>query len=125
MIIGTRHQRHFAPGMSCGGCSAGLLGASIANISGKDSGRFAQRRSGYANGRNLSRPQARGVDIGDGVLGDALLVGAGVVDRRSVTQTAIVALTVQRRRVMNLEEEFQELPISDARRRQFPPRGCR
>ncbi len=42
-------------------------------------------------GDDLAGPQAGGVDVGDGVLRDLLLLVAGVEDRRSVRGTDVVA----------------------------------
>src|SRR3954454_4919113 len=58
-------------------------------------------------GDDLAGPQTRGVDVGDSVLGDALLLVAGVEDRRAVAATHVVALPIAGRRVMDLEEELQ------------------
>src|SRR3546814_2084442 len=57
--------------------------------------------------RRLARPQAGGVDVGDGVAGHALLPGRGEEDRRTVRGAKVVALAVPRRRVVDLEEELQ------------------
>ena len=56
---------------------------------------------------DLARPQARGVDIGDGVQRDALLLVVDIEDRRPVTGTDVVALPVLGRRIVDLEEELQ------------------
>src|SRR5207342_2359608 len=66
-------------------------------------------------GDRLARPQAGRVDVGDGVQCDALLLGRGVVDRRAVGRTQVIALAVARARVVDLEEEFQQVAIADAR----------
>ena len=63
-------------------------------------------------GDHLAGPQARGVDIGDGVLGDRLLLIAGVEDRRAVAAPDVVALPVQRRGVVDLEEELQQIAVA-------------
>src|SRR6266403_852256 len=60
-------------------------------------------------GHHSSGPQARRVDIGDGVLGDAPLLIAGREDGRVVADAHVVALAIARRRVMDLEEELQQL----------------
>src|SRR3546814_6868525 len=64
----------------------------------------------------LAQPQAGGVDVGDGVAGHALLPGRGEEDRRTVRGAKVVALAVPRRRVVDLEEELQQLAVADARR---------
>src|SRR3546814_7853470 len=56
----------------------------------------------------LARPQAGGVDVGDGVAGHALLPGRGEEDRRTVRGAKVVALAVPRRRVRS-EEHTSEL----------------
>ena len=45
-------------------------------------------------GHDLARPQARGIDIGNGVFGDPSLLVTGVEDRRAIAQTDVVALAV-------------------------------
>ena len=60
-------------------------------------------------GDDLARPDARGIDIGDGVLRDPLLLVAGVEDRRTVARAAVIALAVHGRGIVDLEKEFQQL----------------
>ena len=60
---------------------------------------------------DLARPQPRGLDVGDGVQRDALLLVVGVEDRRAVAGADVVALPVLRRRVVDLEEELQQRPV--------------
>src|ERR1700758_349679 len=60
-------------------------------------------------GHDSSGPQARRVDIGDGVLGDASLLIAGREDGRAVAGANVVTLTIARRRIVDLEKELQEL----------------
>ena len=62
---------------------------------------------------DLTWPQARSIDIGDGVFGNPLLLVTGVEDRRSVAGPDVIALTIARAWVVNLEEEFEDLPIAD------------
>ena len=61
--------------------------------------------------------------------GHALLLGAGVVDRRAIAHADVVALAVAGRRIVDLEEEFEQLPIAeyaaDRRRSRSLRRGCR
>ena len=59
-------------------------------------------------GDDLARPQPRGLDVGDGVQRDALLLVVGVEDRRAVAGADVVALPVLRRRIVDLEEELQQ-----------------
>src|ERR1700722_20709561 len=61
----------------------------------------------------LARPQAGGLDVGDGVLGRLPLRVAEVEDGRSVTGSEVVTLPVQRRGVVDLEEELQQVPVRD------------
>src|ERR1700757_3127486 len=60
-------------------------------------------------GDHSSGPQARRVDIGDGVLGDASLLIAGREDGRAVAGAHVVALAIARRGIVDLEEELQQL----------------
>src|SRR5689334_20982518 len=62
---------------------------------------------------NLPRPKPGGFDVRNRVACDPFLIRAGVEDRRTVAGSPIVALAVQSRRVMDLEKEFQELPIAE------------
>ena len=62
---------------------------------------------------DFPRPQARSIDVGDGVFGNPLLLDAGIEDCRSVASPDVVALAIAGGRVVNLEEEFEELPIAD------------
>jgi hypothetical protein len=50
----------------------------------------------------------RGIDVGDRVLGDPLLLVGGVENRRAVAGADVVALAVLRRRVVHLEEELEQ-----------------
>src|SRR5215470_11400818 len=68
---------------------------------------------GLNRGDHLARPQAGGVDVGDRVLGDLLLRVAGVEDGRPVAGPHVVALPVERGRVVDLEEELEQVPIGD------------
>lgn len=51
-------------------------------------------------------PQTGGTDVCDRVRGDLPLLVVDVEDRRPVTGTDVVALTIQRRGIMNLKEEL-------------------
>src|SRR5580704_3172960 len=62
---------------------------------------------------HLAGPQTRSVHVGDRVFGDALLLVAGIENRRAVARAQIVSLPVARRGIVNLEEEFQNAPIAD------------
>src|SRR4029079_11789103 len=71
---------------------------------------------GHDFGHDLARPQARGVDVGDGVLSDVLLLIARVEDRRAVARADVVALAITRRRIVDLEEELEQVTEADTRR---------
>src|SRR5262249_17812847 len=74
-------------------------------------------RPGRADlGDDLARPQSGRVDVGDRVLRDPLLLIAGVEDRRAIARPDVVSLTVLRRRVVNLEEELQQVAVRSLRR---------
>src|SRR5687768_14629898 len=67
-------------------------------------------------GDSLGWPEPRGVDVGDRVFGNPLLLVAGVEDRRSIAGPDVVALAIAGARVVNLEEELQNLAVADAGR---------
>jgi hypothetical protein len=67
-------------------------------------------------GDDLAWPQTRGVDVGDGVQRDSLLLLVGVEDRRPVACAHVVALPVLRRRIVDLEEELEQRPVVGLRR---------
>ena len=75
--------------------------------------RLPKIASGRKLGHHLARPQPRGFDVGDCVSRDALLLLTGVEDRRPVARAAVVALPVGSRRVVDLEEELQQ--VAEAR----------
>ena len=64
-------------------------------------------------GHDLAGPQPGFVDIGDRVLGNPTLLVGGVEDRRSIARADVVSLAVARGRIVNLEEELEDLPIAD------------
>ncbi len=67
-------------------------------------------------GHHAAWPQAGGLDVGDGVDGGLPLLVAGEIDRRAVAGAAVIALAIEGRRVVDLEEEFQHLAIAGLRR---------
>jgi hypothetical protein len=72
-------------------------------------------RDGLADlGHDLAGPQARGLDVGDRVLGDLALLVARVEDLGAVAGADVVALAVLGRRVVDLEEELEDVPVGDA-----------
>src|SRR6202048_540629 len=74
---------------------------------------FPEWSHGCHLGNHLARPKAGSIDIGDGVFGDPLLLVAGIEDGRPVARSPVVALTVQRAWIVDLEEELQQLSIAD------------
>jgi hypothetical protein len=64
-------------------------------------------------GDDLARPQPGRLDVRDRVLGDALLLVVGVEDRGAVGRADVVALAVQGGRVVDLEEELEQ--VAEAR----------
>src|SRR3954447_23153466 len=72
-------------------------------------------RDGLADlGHHLAGPQARGVDVGDRALGDLALFIARIEDLGAVAGADVVALAVLGRRVVDLEEELEDVPVGDA-----------
>src|SRR3954468_15012613 len=65
-------------------------------------------------GHHFAGPQARGVDVGDRVLGDLALLVARQEDLGAVAGADVVALAVLRRRVVDLEEELEDVSVGDA-----------
>ncbi len=70
-----------------------------------------ERAGGLDLGDDLAGPEARGLDVGDRVLGDPALLVVDVEDRRAVAQADVVPLPVQRRRVVDLEEELEQVAV--------------
>src|SRR5690606_13560985 len=70
-----------------------------------------ERAGGLDRGDGLTRPQSGGVDVGDRVAGDALLLGGEREDRGAITGADVVSLPVQRGRVVDLEEEREDVPV--------------
>jgi len=62
---------------------------------------------------DLARPQLRGIDIGNRVFRNPLLLVARVKDCRTIASAYVVALAVARRRVVDLEEELEQGPVAD------------
>ena len=61
----------------------------------------------------LAGPEPRGIDVGDRVLGHQTLLLGGVEDLRAVVRTAVLPLAVLGGRVVDLEEELQDVPVGD------------
>src|SRR3546814_4160070 len=60
----------------------------------------------------MLRPQAGRSDIGYRFFGRATLLVTCVEDRGTVAHAAVVALAVQCRRIVDLEEKLEQVPIS-------------
>ena len=68
--------------------------------------------AGRRNFRNdAPRPQAGRVDIGYCFFDRATLLVTRVEDRGVVARAAVVALAVRRRRIVDLKEEPEQIPI--------------
>src|ERR1700674_5144424 len=74
---------------------------------------FPERTGGCHLGYRLARPEAGGLDIGDRVLRNSLLLVGRIENRRPVAHPDVVALTIAGSRVMNLEEKLEQLSIAD------------
>src|SRR5262245_58067017 len=64
-------------------------------------------------GHDLARPEAGGVYVCDGVLGNPLLLLVDVVDCRPVGATDVIALPIPCGRIVDLEEVFQDPSVTD------------
>src|SRR5262245_12411814 len=69
--------------------------------------RLPERAGGHDFGHDLPRPAARRVDLGERLLGDAPLLVVEVEDRGAVARPDVVALAVERRRIVDAEEELE------------------
>src|SRR4051812_9000358 len=67
-------------------------------------------------GNSLAGPEAGGIYVGDGIFGNPLLLVAGIEDRGSIAASDVIALAIARARVVDLEEELENLPVADASR---------
>src|SRR5262249_26493988 len=72
-----------------------------------------ERPRGSDLGDDPARPQAGRLDVGDRVLGDSPLLVVDVEDRGAIAHPDVVALTVERRRVVDLEEELEQVAVGD------------
>ena len=69
--------------------------------------------TGLRNFRHdLSGPQSRGFQVGYDLPRGPLLFLACVENRRTIAGSTIVTLTVQSRRIVDLEKEFQQLAVT-------------
>jgi len=74
---------------------------------------FPERTGRCHLGYHLARPEAGGLDIGDRVLRNSLLLFTRIEDRRPVAHPDVVALAIAGCRVVNLEENLEQLSIAD------------
>ena len=63
-------------------------------------------------GHRLAWPQARSVYVCDGVLGYPFLLIVDVVDRRPIGAADVVALSISRGGIVDLEEILQNPPVA-------------
>src|SRR5580692_5065598 len=77
---------------------------------------FPERSGRRDFGHDFPRPQSGGIDIGDRVFGDALLLLACIEDSGAIARSDIVALAVARAGIVDLEEKLQNSAIADLRR---------
>jgi hypothetical protein len=59
---------------------------------------------------HLAGPEPRGIHICDRIDRDTFLLVVREKDRRSVAHSDVVALPVERARIMHLEEKFEDFP---------------
>src|SRR4051812_23113735 len=62
---------------------------------------------------DLAGPELGAVDVRDRLARDPLLLGVEVVDRRAIAGADVVALAIPRRRVVDLEEELEDVAVGD------------
>src|SRR4051812_15413390 len=75
-----------------------------------------ERAGGSQFGHRLARPETRRIDVCDGVFRNGFLLVIEVENGGAVAFTAIISLPIQRTRIVDLEEELQDLAIADLRR---------
>jgi hypothetical protein len=72
-------------------------------------------RDGVADlGHDPAGPQPGGLDVGDRVLRDPALLVARGEDLGPVAGADVVALAILGRRIVDLEEELEDVPVGDA-----------
>src|SRR5580692_12336957 len=74
--------------------------------------RFPEFRCGLYFGHYLSGPKTRSVNVRDRLLRNPLLFFGCVENGGAVAGSDVISLAVLRRRIVNLEKEFQQLPIT-------------
>ena len=70
-----------------------------------------ERACGRDLGDDSPWPETGCLNVGDRVLRDQTLFVVQVVDRRAIARADVVPLAVQRRRIVNLEEELEQLAV--------------
>src|SRR5277367_5267311 len=71
-------------------------------------------RTGWGNFRHhLARPNSRGINVGNGIDRNPLLLVAGIVNGRTIAGSAVVTLAIHCGGIMNLEEELQKGAVAD------------
>src|SRR5262249_14144371 len=73
--------------------------------------RLPERPGGRNLRHDLPGPPSRGLDVGDRLLRNSALLVVEVEERGAVARSDVVALTVHGRRIVDLEEELQHVPI--------------
>src|ERR1700722_15665245 len=61
---------------------------------------------------DFSRPNARGIDVRDGVFCDTFLLVGRIKDRGAITGSTVVSLPIQCGWIVNLKEELQQLAVA-------------
>ena len=74
---------------------------------------FPERACGHDFSDDLVGPQTRCISVGNRILGHLLLFIVEIEECRAVAHAHIVALTILRRRVVDLEEKLEDLAIAD------------
>src|SRR5215218_7176301 len=74
---------------------------------------FPERPGRRHLGDDLPGPEARRFNVGDRFVGHPALFLVEIEDRRAIARPDVVALTVPRRRIVDLEEELQQVSIRD------------
>jgi hypothetical protein len=78
--------------------------------------RFPESSGRLHLGHHLAGPETRGIHIRNRFFRDMPLLVGQKIDARTIRQATVIALTIQGCGVMNLKEEFEQVPIADARR---------
>jgi hypothetical protein len=70
-------------------------------------------------GHDFARPKPGGIHVGYRVFPDALLLIIHAEDCGTIAGADVVALAIERRRIMDLEEKFQKVAIADPGRVEY------